>query len=675
MASSSDGTAATLETADGSPRPASAAVDRPLDARVAEALGRVWGFDRLRPLQAEAIDLGVRGRDGLVVLPTGGGKSLCFQVPPLVDGRLRVVVSPLISLMKDQVDGLRAVGYPAAALHSAMDAQERHSVLDGLRDGLWKLLYVSPERLALDGFAERLRASDVAGFAIDEAHCISHWGHDFRPEYRQLRELRHRFPAASIQAFTATATPQVRGDVCEQLGLRDPEILVGSFDRPNLTYRMVFRERLADQVAEAIQRHDGDACIVYCISRKDTEQLAEQLGKRGIEAAAYHAGLPTARRLRLQEQFSRERLNVIVATVAFGMGIDRSDVRCVIHAAMPKSVDAFQQETGRAGRDGLASECLLLHDWSDVERWRYLSQRSVEESGGDRESREEILRIHESHLQAMIGICGTPSCRRRAILAHFGQTVPPGSCGACDVCLGEVPELSDAADAAKRILSCVWRLKERFGIGQLVDVLRGRATDAVQRWGHDQLSTFGIMAGQPAARIRNLVHQLVHLGLLERTGGDRPIVRLGPGAGAVLRGEEPVRLFEPPGVVRRAAAGEEQEWDGVDRDLFERLKSLRSRLAAEAGIAAYLVFNDRTLRELAAVAPLTPAAMRGVHGVGERKLEQFGGAFLAAIADHLGDAAAARAAAGPGASAASAAGIRPAGHAAASSRRRAESGA
>lgn len=635
-----------------------------LDPRVAEVLQSVWGYETLRPLQAEAIAMGIERRDGLVVMPTGAGKSLCFQVPPLIDERLRVVVSPLISLMKDQVDGLQALGYPAAALHSAMDQKERNSVLDGLRDGIWRLLYVSPERLAHEGFRERLRTAGVSAFAIDEAHCISHWGHDFRPEYRQLHGLHERFPGVRVQAFTATATPEVRLDVCEQLGLRDPEVLVGSFDRPNLTYRMQYRDNLADQAAEAIKRHGDEAAIVYCISRRDTEQLAEQLQKRGVEAVAYHAGLPTKRRLRVQEHFATERINVVVATVAFGMGIDRSDVRCVIHAAMPKSVDSFQQETGRAGRDGLAAECLLLHGWSDVERWRHLARRSAEESGvGD-----EVLAVHETHLQAMIRICGTPSCRRRAILEHFGEVREQTTCGACDVCLGEVADLGDGTDAARRILSCVWRLRERFGIGQVVDVLRGRTTDAVVRWGHNELSTFGIMSDQPAKRLRHLVHQLVYLGLLERTPGDRPIVMLGEGAPEVLRGDRDVPLFEPPGTVQRAVAGEEVEWDGVDRELFDRLRALRRTVAAEAGIPAYQVFNDRSLRELAAVAPQTPAAMRGVHGVGERKLERFGEAFLETIAEHL--------AAGPDdQSPETGGGIRPDASTIAPSTRRADDGA
>ncbi len=602
----------------------------PSDPRVAEMLGRVWGYETLRPLQAEAIALGIDGRDGLVVMPTGAGKSLCYQVPPLVDGRLRVVVCPLISLMKDQVDGLRALGYPAAALHSALERDEREAVVEGLREGRWRLLYVSPERLALEGFREALRRADVAAFAVDEAHCISHWGHDFRPDYRQLEGLRERFPDVRVQAFTATATPRVREDICRQLGLRDPEVLVGSFDRPNLTYRMRHREDLPGQAAEAIARHEGEACIVYCISRRDTEQLAEQLGRRGVDAVPYHAGLPPRRRLKVQEDFSAERRNVVVATVAFGMGIDRSDVRCVVHAAMPKSIDHYQQETGRAGRDGLAAECLLLHGWSDVERWRSLARRSVEESGAGREA----LAVHEEHLQDMVRLCGTPTCRRRAILAYFGEHRPDGPCGACDVCLGEVPGMRDGTDAARRILSCVWRLRERFGVGQLVDVLRGRSTDAVRRWGHDELSTFGIMSEEPARRIRHLIHQLVSLGLLERSGGDRPIVQLGVGAADVLRGDRSVELFEPPGSVRRAAAGEEAEWDGVDRDLFERLRALRRRLAAEAGIPAYAVFNDRSLREMAAVGPLTPAALRGIHGVGEQKLARWGGPFLSAIADH-----------------------------------------
>ncbi|MFK7959540.1 MAG: DNA helicase RecQ [Phycisphaerales bacterium] len=601
-----------------------------IDSEVADVLQRVWGYESLRPLQRQAIDTVIAGRDSLVVMPTGGGKSLCYQVPPLVTGRLHVVVSPLISLMKDQVDGLQALGYPAAALHSGLDAAERSDVLAGLDEGRWRLLYISPERLALDGFRARLVKAEVDAVAIDEAHCISHWGHDFRPDYRNLEALREIFPTASIHAYTATATPPVRDDVVRQLSLRDPEVLIGNFDRPNLTYRMLYRDELADQVAAAIGRHDGEAVIVYCISRRDTEKLVDSLGSRGIDAAAYHAGLSTKVRARVQDEFASERRNIVVATVAFGMGIDRSNVRCVIHAAMPKSIDHFQQETGRAGRDGLASECVLLHGWADVERWRHLAYRSCEETGAG----AEALAVHEMHLREMVQLCGTPACRRRTIIEHFGQPWPDEPCGACDVCLGELPSVPGATGLAQRILSCVWRLDQRFGVGQVVDVLRGRRTPAVERWGHDSVSTFGILRELPARRLQHFVHQLIYLGWLERTGGDRPVVRLGEDAGSVLKGEVDVHLTEPPrarGSSSRRSAPETGEWSGVDRDLFERLRELRRLLAAEAGVPAYQVFNDRTLREMAAAKPGSMAEMRGVHGIGERKLERWGTYFLAAV--------------------------------------------
>ncbi|HEV3416528.1 MAG TPA: RecQ family ATP-dependent DNA helicase, partial [Pirellulales bacterium] len=348
--------------------------------RVVEVVRRYWGFDTLRPLQPEAIRAALAGRDSLVVMPTGGGKSLCYQVPPLVDDSLDIVVSPLISLMKDQVDGLRTCGYPAACLHSGLSAEERREVEAGLAEQKFRLLFLAPERLVNDWFLQFVARMNVRRFAIDEAHCISHWGHDFRPEYRQLSVLRQRFPQASLHAFTATATPQVRDDIVAQLGLRDPEVLVGRFDRPNLIYRILPLVDRADQTVEVLRRHEGEAAIVYCLSRKDTEQMVATLKANGIGAAHYHAGLTPEQRHRAQEAFSEERLDVIVATVAFGMGIDRSNVRCVLHSAMPKSIEHYQQETGRAGRDGLEAECVLLYTAADVIPWESLVEFSAKDA-------------------------------------------------------------------------------------------------------------------------------------------------------------------------------------------------------------------------------------------------------------------------------------------------------
>jgi ATP-dependent DNA helicase RecQ len=599
-----------------------------LDAPVREAIRRTFGFEALRPLQREAIHAGLSQRDSLVVMPTGGGKSLCYQVPPLVAGRLDVVASPLISLMKDQVDGLRACGYPAAALHSHLSAPERRAILDGLRRGAYRLLFVSPERLTSPPFLDLLASLDIRAFAVDEAHCISHWGHDFRPEYRQLAVLKDRFPHTSVHAFTATATPRVRQDIVEQLRLRDPNVLVGVFDRPNLTYRIVQRLGAAAQVVEILARHSGEAAIIYCISRSETEELANALRGRGVNARAYHAGMGAEARRRTQDAFASETLDVVVATVAFGMGIDRSSVRCVIHAAMPQSIEHYQQETGRAGRDGLEAECVLLYSGEDVFRWRSIIERPDEASGPPDERAQAARRELLWHMQ---NLCRRLECRHRALSRYFGQEYGAEGCGACDVCLGEVTGMPESTVVAQKILSCVARLGQSFGVGHVVRVLRGAADDQLTRRGHDRLSTYGLLRDVPQKELTNLVYQLVDQGMLERTEGDRPVLRLNPESIEVLRGGRPVQLFDPGrGPVRRSRAAVES-WEGVDRDLFERLRILRRDLAAERGVPAYVIFGDATLRELARCQPTTLAELAGVRGVGQKKLVDLGPAFLAAI--------------------------------------------
>ncbi|MEC9372993.1 MAG: ATP-dependent DNA helicase RecQ, partial [Planctomycetota bacterium] len=415
------------------------------DPRVLEAVSRVWGYESLRPLQSRAIAAGIESRDALTVLPTGGGKSLCYQVPPLVTGRATVVISPLIALMRDQVRGLELNGYPAAALHSAVDPAEARDIERRLLDGEILLILAAPERAVSSPFASllaRLHDSNRLGaIAIDEAHCISQWGHDFRPEYRQLAGLRRVAPGVPMQAFTATATPRVREDIVHQLRLKNPEVLVGSFDRPNLTYRVQTRRDPAEQVAAAITnmnlRGEGGGAIVYCLSRADTESLAEKLRAAKIDAKAYHAGLNPKARQKVEEAFTNEHLDVVVATVAFGMGIDRSNVRLVIHASMPKSVEAYQQEAGRAGRDGLPAECLLLYAPSDAGRWRRLIERSGEDSGADPAATQAQLAL----IDEMRRLVSAMRCRHRALVEHFGQSFESDNCNACDVCLGETAAL------------------------------------------------------------------------------------------------------------------------------------------------------------------------------------------------------------------------------------------
>jgi ATP-dependent DNA helicase RecQ len=591
-------------------------------------LSRWWGFDTLRPLQADAIAAALAGRDSLVVMPTGGGKSLCYQVPPLVGETTDVVVSPLVALMKDQVDALEAIGYPAAALHGGMSQEERATVRDRLAAGELRLLFTAPERLVNTGLIDLLARVGVKRFAIDEAHCISQWGHDFRPEYRQLALLRDRFPAASIHAFTATATPRVRDDIARQLALRDPATLIGTFDRPNLVYRVVPRADRVAQVLKILGRHRGEASIVYCISRKETERLAARLAAEGLLARPYHAGLDARQRHATQEAFASETIDVVVATVAFGMGIDRSDVRLVLHTSLPKSLEAYQQETGRAGRDGLAAECVLLYSSADVFSWESLVRKSAAESELDAEEQEKLCAGQVEHLHAMRRYAQAARCRHAALSEYFGQAYPATSCGACDVCLGETNSLPDATVTAQKILSCVARVGERFGVRHVCEVLRGAKTEAVARYGHDRLSTFGLLASLEQRTAENLVHQLLDQELLSRTPGDRPVVTLNPRSWEVLRGTREVVLLEPRAGKARTTQADADDWQGVDRDLFERLRKWRRRVAEARGKPAWTILDDKALRVIARDKPSSPAALLRCKGIGDKRLADFGTAIL-----------------------------------------------
>ncbi len=602
------------------------------DPRIAEVLARWWGFDRLRPLQAEAIRAALDGRDSLVVMPTGGGKSLCYQLPPLVAETTDVVISPLVALMKDQVDALEAIGYPAAAIHGGMSQEERAAVRDRLAAGELRLLFVAPERLVNTGLLDLLARVGVRRFAIDEAHCISQWGHDFRPEYRQLALVRDRFPAASIHAFTATATPRVRDDIARQLALRDPEVLVGTFDRPNLVYRVVPRADRAAQVLQVLGRHRGEASIVYCISRKETERLAARLADEGLLARAYHAGLDPKQRHATQEAFARETIDVVVATVAFGMGIDRSDVRLVLHTALPKSLEAYQQETGRAGRDGLAAECVLLYSSADVFSWESLVRKSAAESELDAAEQESLVASQLENLHSMRRYAQAARCRHAALSEYFGQSYAPTTCGACDVCLGETESLADATVTAQKIISCVARVGERFGVRHVCEVLRGAKTDGIQRHGHDRLSTFGLLANVDQRAAENLVHQLLDQELLGRTGGDRPVVTLNERSWEVLRGQREVVLLEPRAAKAKTTKADVDDWHGVDRDLFERLRRWRRRVAEARGKPAWTIFDDKSLRSIARDKPASPAALLRCRGIGEKRLSDFGPAILDLVA-------------------------------------------
>lgn len=626
-----------------------------------EVVHRTWGFSQLRPLQAQAIKLAAAARDSLVVLPTGGGKSLCYQVPPLLDGGTDIVISPLISLMNDQVAALKAYGYPAAALHSGLSSEEGARVTRAFQNGELRLLYVAPEKMLTPWMIAAAERAGVKRFVVDEAHCISQWGHDFRPEYRRLAELRERLPQASFHAFTATATPRVREDIVAQLHLREAETLVGSFDRPNLTYRVIPLVDRARQVVEAVQRHVAEGgVIVYCISRKDTESMAESLKERGVSAACYHAGLPADERLRVQEAFKREDLAVVVATVAFGMGIDRSNVRCVVHAAMPKSVEAYQQEAGRAGRDGLPAECVLLYSAADAFRWESLMDRSAQEAQmrGEVEDAAKHAEAQKSLLRAVQRFAGSPVCRHKILCNYFGQEyeapeqeaeagegAAPRSqgCGACDHCLGEVAELPEATTVAKKVLSCVARVGERFGVGHVVDVLIGSESENIRRFGHKELTTFGLLKEFDKKKLTAVVYQLLDHGVLARSEDEYPVLRLNAASWEVMRGQREVRLIAPPAAKPKAdrAGRRKAPSSGLgaprpalaqlspEREIvFNRLRRWRKEEADNRGVPPYVLLHDATLVELCLVMPTTTGQLLGVRGMGEKKVEDFGEALL-----------------------------------------------
>ena len=615
-------------------RPTAPAPTSTADTRraIADAVRKYWGYDQLRPLQVDAIEAELAHQDSLVVLPTGGGKSLCYQVPPVVAGRTDIVVSPLIALMKDQVDALKANGYAAAALHSGMSDAERRTVEAGLARGDYRLVFVAPERLLTPTFLGLAARAHVSSFAIDEAHCISHWGHDFRPEYRRIAELRRLFPNAALHAYTATATERVRADIIAQLGLQQPRVLVGEFDRPNLVYRVVRRTNAEEQALGVIQRHRGEAVIVYCISRADTERTAAVLRAKGVQAAAYHAGMEPAARARTQEDFAAERLDVVVATVAFGMGIDRSNVRCVIHAALPKSVEQYQQETGRAGRDGLEAECVLLFAPGDAQRWEQLMRKSAAETAQPRAVTDAQLEL----LRDMQRFGETQECRHQLLARYFDQPYERANCGACDTCLEPPEAVENGTGVAQQVLSCVRGLRVGFGVVHVVDVLTGARTARLHEFHHDQLPEYGALKAMPKEVVRSLVLQLVEQGLLERTGGERPVLRLRRAALEVLAGDRTVALVLPDVGPLKAAGPAGGGWEGVDRGLFEELRVLRRAIAEERSMPPFVVFSDATLRDLARVRPVSLAGFGQVRGIGERKQADLGPRFTAAIAAYAG---------------------------------------
>ncbi|MFG0291092.1 MAG: DNA helicase RecQ [Rhodopirellula sp. JB044] len=591
-------------------------------------LAKVWGFDEFRPLQEEAVVDVIQGRDSVVVLPTGGGKSLCYQVPALVREGMAVVVSPLISLMKDQVDGLVSNGVSAALVNSTQSDEQKRETAARIRRGEIDLLYLAPERLLTNRTLDFLATIPISFFAIDEAHCVSNWGHDFRPEYRGLRILKQRFPGASVHAFTATASQRVRDDIAEQLDLVSPSILVGNFDRPNLTYRMIRRANALLQIMSVIDQHRGESGVVYCITRKEVEQTAAALSAEGISALPYHAGLDDATRQQNQDAFIREQVNVIVATVAFGMGIDKSNVRFVIHAGMPKSIEHYQQESGRAGRDGLASQCVLLYSGGDLMTWKRILEL------GDPSNVDEAMQ----NVRAMADLCTGVQCRHAAIVNYFGQEFDADNCNACDVCLGELNLVDDPLTLSQKILSCVIRLKERYGVSYTVKVLTGSRDAKILEAGHDQLSTYGLLGEHSVAAVRTWIDQLISQGFLERYG-EYNVLRMTDSGRELLKRKGTVTLTQPAKSSggRSARSSSTDSWEGVDRGLFDRLRSIRSDLASQRKVPAYVIFGDAVLRDLARCRPSTLEKLSNVKGIGERKLADFGEVFLEEINAYCGE--------------------------------------
>ncbi len=595
----------------------------------AGVLSRVFGYSSFRGAQERIVEHVTAGGDALVLMPTGGGKSLCYQIPALLRAGTAIIVSPLIALMQDQVDALRQLGVRAAFLNSSLLPDDQARVEHGLLAGELDLLYVAPERLLTDRFLALLDRVAIALFAIDEAHCVSQWGHDFRPEYIQLNRLHERWPRVPRVALTATADAPTRGEIISRLGLEGAAQFVSSFDRPNIRYRIVEKREPRRQLLNFLRtEHPGDAGIVYCLSRRKVEETADFLRAQGFNALAYHAGMPAEQRRAHQAEFLRGEGVIICATIAFGMGIDKPDVRFVAHVDLPKSVEAYYQETGRAGRDGLPADAWLTYGLSDVVALRQFIERSGAE--------ERFKRVELHKLNALIGLCETTECRRRVMLRYFGEGLDL-PCGNCDTCLSPV-ETWDGTTAAQKAMSCIYRTGQRFGAGYLSDVLLGKEHERIRRFGHDRVSTFGIGKELTVDQWKSVYRQLVALGLVEVDIEGHGGLRLTEQSRPVLRGEKRVRFRRDPDrrQVQRSerAAPVAAPTEPEANALWERLRLRRRELAAEQDIAPYMVFNDATLREMVTYRPRNADELGRISGVGAVKLERFGEAFLQVLAEH-----------------------------------------
>jgi ATP-dependent DNA helicase RecQ len=566
------------------------------------------------------------------MLATGGGKSLCFQLPALLQDGMAVVISPLISLMKDQVDSLKDMGVAAAVLNSSLLPGEQESVVNGVQKGKVKLLYISPERLQREGTLILLKSVPLSFFVIDEAHCISHWGHDFREDYRNLKVIKETFKPISVHAFTATATEEVQRDILNQLRLENPQIHIGPVDRPNLTYRVRPRTQIISQVTDLLGKHAVESGIIYCLRRDDVDTLSARLNELGFKNLPYHAGLSDDTRRLHQDEFAREGVDIIVATIAFGMGIDRSNIRFVIHTAMPKSIEHYHQETGRAGRDGLPSYCYMFYGGSDYITWKSLLEDSPQKP------------VMLDKLQRLYHFCAQPHCRHKVLANYFGQDYEKASCEACDYCLNELEMVEDPLIVGQKVLSCVYRVHQvsnlGFGAGHIANVLKGNLTDQVETWRHHGLSTFGLMANESVAFIRYMIEQLIGQDFLRREG-DFSTLSLTDSARKVLRGELTPALVKPlvaakkKEITRRGRQKKEEEWAEVDQELFQLLRSKRAQLAQKQGVPAFVIFGDKSLRDMAMIKPITREAFATVYGVGDHKLRAYAENFIQVIKKYL----------------------------------------